>query len=125
MPSSAQLSWRKLLLCAAGALLLIAGCGTSGPEANTKFKPVDEEPEKPVRSSGNATGPDKVPGEDANVEERPAKPSTTNKGGNAKPAAKGSDSKDPALAGPTGDKVKLVRSLLRTIARQDATGKGC
>jgi len=115
MSSSHKHHWRGLLFLVAIVLLVIGGCGTNAaPEANTKFKPVDEEPEKPAKSDGTTERPAKGTTEEPVTQEtRPTRP-TTNKA-NAKPATKGTDSKDPALAGPTGDKVKLVRSLLRTI----------
>src|SRR4051794_11107284 len=58
MSSSHEHHSQGCFLLAAFVLLLVSGCGPSaGPEANTKFKPVDEEPEKPAKSGENSGRP--------------------------------------------------------------------
>lgn len=132
--------WPLALLAALP--LLVTGCGNNaGPSADTKFRPVDEEdePAKPATvdeiEKSNAQRDAALDRDAISIGDEPGSPKpakerttpgkapagkTSGKKAAPPPAGKGTKaaSDDPAVAGPTGDKVRLVRSLLRALGSE-------
>lgn len=140
MVGALKLLWPLALLAALP--LLVTGCGNNaGPSADTKFRPVDDddepaksatkdEIEKSIAERDTSQDRDAISVGDQRNSPKPAtgktaagKPAAGKTGGKTAappPGGKGTKaaSDDPALAGPTGVKVRLVRSLLRALGSE-------
>ena len=140
-----RLLWPLFLFLVAALPLVFIGCGsTADPNANTQFRPIDdEEPaagrenaagkEKASKASGTAKPP--IAGDQIPAEPRPVEGATAKKTGSPKPSGTGkstansgnkspdraqeatekASSGDPAVAGPTGTKVRRMRKLLEAM----------
>ena len=119
--------WRwPIQAFACTVFLVIAGCGGGAdPNAATQFRTVDEDPATPAKpapkTSVTANKTTRVENsETASVDDpiaRPGKPKLTKKD---RPQAKqaAGDEGDAALAGPTADKVRLIRTILQSLERE-------
>jgi hypothetical protein len=123
-----------VLLSSVSALLSSSGCGGAPQPQPSAFRPVEEDDSGSSKQSNTTGNSSKQPSEEVGVEE-PAKtnrsPNSSGTGGSkavsgnstsseAKPKSRDkspegapprSKGKDPALQGPTSDKVRLLRSL--------------
>lgn len=129
--------WRCTVQAAAVAVLFaFTGCGASSDQnAATQFRPVDEEPvtsAKPPASPNTSTAAGKTENTAAGKTEKPENPNIDTGGKSVAQPAKPNapkknrpqgkqateDEGDPALVGPTADKVRLIRTILQSLERE-------
>lgn len=130
--------WWPLILLAALPLMLIGCGGSADPNAATQFRPVDDDEQVAGKGDEEATSssakpplaPDQIPTNPRPSQSEAAKnttsPKTSGAGKSTKTPGKKSAAEpvdqdpgnDPALAGPTGAKVKRMRKLLGSLGGQ-------
>jgi thiol-disulfide isomerase/thioredoxin len=122
MAGASKLMWPLALLAALP--LLLSGCGSnSDPNAATQFRPVDDDeppaktvrPKLPDEESIHAVSPERAQSKKPGPTSSPANSVGKGETSRASEPEETEPSDDPALTGPAGAKVRLVRSVLHPL----------